>query len=175
MTTRRTLLAAAGATLAMPALAQGDWPNRPVRIIVPFPPGQSTDIVARLLADDLSRRWPQRVVVENRPGGAGAPALEMGARAPADGYTLVAGSIGPLAVNPAVMSRLPYDPERDFAPITNLTLVPLAIIAHPSFAANTPQDWAAAARAARQPLDIATAGPRAARTWPPNTWSIAPG
>jgi tripartite-type tricarboxylate transporter receptor subunit TctC len=152
-------LAAAGASLAAPALAQGDWPNRPVRIIVPFPPGQSTDIVARLLADDLSRRWPQRVVVENRAGGAGAPALEMGARSAPDGYTLVAGSIGPLAVNPAVMARLPYDPERDFAPITNLTLVPLAIIAHPAFAANAPQDLAAAARGAARPIDLATAGP----------------
>lgn len=159
MPTRRLLLAAAGASLAAPALAQGDWPNRPVRIIVPFPPGQSTDIIARLLADDLSRRWPQRVVVENRAGGAGAPALEMGARAAPDGYTLVAGSIGPLAVNPAVMARLPYDPERDFAPITNLTLVPLAIIAHPSFAATTPQDLAAAARGAVRPIDLATAGP----------------
>lgn len=159
MPTRRLMLATAGASLAAPALAQGDWPNRPVRIIVPFPPGQSTDIVARLLADDLSRRWPQRVVVENRAGGAGAPALEMGARSAPDGYTLVAGSIGPLAVNPAVMARLPYDPERDFAPISNLTLVPLAIIAHPSFAANTPQEWAAAARGAARPIDLATAGP----------------
>jgi len=159
MQTRRFLLAAAGTTLAAPALGQAPWPNRPIRIIVPFPPGQSTDIVARLLADDLSRRWPQRVVVDNRAGGAGAPALEMGARSAPDGYTLIAGSIGPLSVLPAVMTRLPYDPERDFAPITNLTLVPLAIIAHPSFAASTPQALAAAARDAARPLDLATAGP----------------
>jgi tripartite-type tricarboxylate transporter receptor subunit TctC len=130
-----------------------------VRIIVPFPPGQSTDIIARLVADALSARWPQRVVVENRAGGAGVPAMETAARAPADGTTLVAGSIGPMAVNAAVMPRLPYDPERDFAPITDLTMVPLCIVAHPAFPAGDPAGFLAAARAAEPPLDVATAGP----------------
>jgi tripartite-type tricarboxylate transporter receptor subunit TctC len=161
MLIRRRLLQGAAAGLALPiaARAQPAWPERPVRIIVPFPPGQSTDIVARLVADELSRRWPQRVVVENRGGGAGVPAMEVAARAPADGTTLVAGSIGPMAVNAAVMPRLPYDPARDFAPITNLSMVPLCIVAHPAFPAATPAEFLAAARAAAQPLDIATAGP----------------
>lgn len=158
---RRRLLALAGASLALPmaARAQGAWPDRPVRIVVPFPPGQSTDIVARLVADGLSARWPHRVVVENRGGGAGVPGMESVARAAADGTTLVAGSIGPMAVNAAVMPRLPYDPERDFAPITNLSMVPLCIVAHPSFPASDPAGFLAAARAAAQPLDVATAGP----------------
>jgi tripartite-type tricarboxylate transporter receptor subunit TctC len=146
---RRAMLAAMLATPAL-ARAQGAWPERPVRIIVPFPPGQSTDIVTRLVADELSRRWPQRVVVENRAG----------ARAPADGYTLIAGSTGPLAVNPAVMPRLPYDPERDFAAITNLAQVPLALVAHPSLPANTPEELVALARTTQ--LDVATAGPASA-------------
>ncbi len=158
---RAMLKAMSAATLAAPAaLAQPAWPERPVRIIVPFPPGQSTDIVTRLVADELSRRWPQRVVVENRAGGAGVPALEAGARSPADGYTLIAGSTGPLAVNPAVMQRVPYDPERDFAAITNLVQVPLALVAHPSLPANTPEELVALARS--RSIDLATAGPASA-------------
>lgn len=162
MPNRRHLLLAAGALgmpMLAPARAQGAWPERPVRLVVPFPPGQSTDIIARLVADQLSQRWPQRVVVENRAGGAGAPAMELVARAPADGHTLVAGSIGPMAVNAAVIPRLPYDAERDFAPITNLSMVPLCIVAHPSFPANDPAGFVAAARAAAEPLQVATAGP----------------
>ncbi len=157
---RRRHLYGAALLLAAPALhAQPAWPERPVRIIVPFPPGQSTDIVARLVADELSRRWPQRVVVENRAGGAGVPAMEVVARAAPDGTTLVAGSIGPMAVNAAVIPRLSYDPEQDFTPITNLSLVPLCIVAHPSFPASDPAGFLAAARAASPPLAIATAGP----------------
>ncbi|MCX8133628.1 MAG: tripartite tricarboxylate transporter substrate-binding protein [Roseococcus sp.] len=154
---RRRTLFAVPVLLAAPGLRA--QPDRPVRIIVPFPPGQSTDIVARLVADALSARWPQRVVVENRAGGAGVPAMEAARAAPADGSVLVAGSIGPMAVNAAVMPRLPYDPERDFTPITNLSRVPLCIVAHPSFPASDPAGFLAAARAANPPLDVATAGP----------------
>ena len=117
--TRRGTLAAAASMAAIGARAQGPavspWPEKPVRIIVPFPPGQAADIFTRLYADELSRRWPHRVVVENRGGGAGAPALEAGARAAPDGYTLTAGTSGTLGVNPSVLPRLPYDAEKDFA------------------------------------------------------------
>jgi tripartite-type tricarboxylate transporter receptor subunit TctC len=160
---RRRLLLAAAATAGLPlargARAQGSWPERPVRIIVPFPPGQAADIVTRTVADELSRRWPQRVVVENRAGGAGAPALEAGARAAPDGYTLIAGTSGTLGVNPSVLVRIPYDAEKDFAPITNIAMVPLLIIAHPSFAANTPQELVAMAKAQPGKIDMASAGP----------------
>lgn len=157
---RRALLGAASLPL-LPAIAraQSDWPSRPVRIIVPFPPGQASDIITRLVADELSRRWPQRVVVENRAGGAGAPALEAGARAPADGYTLTAGTSGTLGINPSVLPRLPYDAEKDFAGITNVAMVPLLVIAHPSLPYNTMQELAAAARAKPGELDMASAGP----------------
>jgi tripartite-type tricarboxylate transporter receptor subunit TctC len=157
---RRALLGAASLPL-LPAVAhaQSDWPNRPVRIIVPFPPGQATDIITRLVADELSKRWPQRVIVENRGGGAGAPAMEAGARSPADGYTLIAGTSGTLGVNPSVLPRLPYDAEKDFAAITNVAMVPLLVVAHPSLPHNTMQELAAAARAQPGALDMASAGP----------------
>jgi tripartite-type tricarboxylate transporter receptor subunit TctC len=151
--------AAALPLLPAAARAQADWPNRPVRIIVPFPPGQASDIITRLVADELSRRWPQRVVVENRAGGAGAPALEAGARAAPDGYTLTAGTSGTLGVNPSVLPRVPYDAERDFAAITNVAMVPLLVIAHPSVPQTTMQALAAEARARPGALDMASAGP----------------
>ncbi len=157
---RRVLLGAASLPL-LPAIAkaQSDWPNRPVRIIVPFPPGQASDIITRLVADELSKRWPQRVVVENRAGGAGAPALEAGARAPADGYTLTAGTSGTLGINPSVLPRLPYDAEKDFAGISNIAMVPLLVIAHPSVPQSTMPALAAEARARPGALDMASAGP----------------
>lgn len=158
MPSRRTIIAAA---LAAPTIgrAQAPWPDRPVKIIVPFPPGQAADIVTRVVADQLSQRWPQRVVVENRGGGAGAPALEAGARAAPDGYTLICGTSGTLGVNPSVLPRIPYDAERDFAAITNIAMVPLLIIAHPSFPGNSVEDLVAMAKAKPGGLDFASAGP----------------
>jgi tripartite-type tricarboxylate transporter receptor subunit TctC len=157
------------AVLALPALAPGlapgrsaaqaAWPERPVRIIVPFPPGQAADIVTRLVADQLSLRWPQRAVVENRGGGAGAPGVEAVARATADGYTLVAATSGTFGVNPSVLPRLPYDAERDFAPISNIAMVPLLLVAHPAFPAKDPAALAAMLRARPGEVNIASAGP----------------
>jgi len=143
---RRAVLA--GATLAPGlATAQGDYPARPVRIIVPFPPGQAADVFARILADELSKRWPQRVFVENRAGGAGSIAMEAAARAPADGHTLAFGTSGTLGVNPSVLANIRYDPERDFAPISGIFLVPLMIVTHPSFPPRTVQELVAHIRA----------------------------
>ena len=160
---RRAMLAApvllSPAISPTPAAAQSPWPERPVRIIVPFPPGQAADILTRLVADQLSQRWPQRVVVENRGGGAGAPALEAGARATPDGYTMIAGTSGTLGVNPSVLARLPYDAERDFAAITNIAMVPLLMVAHPSFAGQNVAEMAAMVRARPGEVNIASAGP----------------
>ncbi|MBD0272602.1 MAG: tripartite tricarboxylate transporter substrate binding protein [Acetobacteraceae bacterium] len=160
--TRRGALVSGLAAAPSVLRAQGSaaaWPERPVRIIVPFPPGQAADTVTRLVAEELSRRWPQRVVVENRGGGAGAPALEAGARAAPDGYTLTAGTSGTLGVNPSVLARVPYDAERDFVFITNVAVVPLLLVAHPSFPHRDARALVAAARAAPGTVDIATAGP----------------
>ena len=159
MNTSRRILLASPALLPLAAAAQSTWPERTVRIIVPFPPGQAADIFTRLVADQLSQRWPQRVVVENRGGGAGAPALEAGARAAPDGYTLIAGTSGTLGVNPSVLSRIPYDAERDFAAITNIAMVPLLLVAHPSFPARNVQEMAEMVRARPGEVNIASAGP----------------
>ncbi|ONG58659.1 transporter [Pseudoroseomonas deserti] len=160
---RRPLLAAAAATLATPALGQAPWPSRPVRLIVPFPPGQAADIFGRLVADELSKRWPQRVVVENRSGGAGALGMEAGARSAPDGYTLVVGTSGTLGVNPSVMAQLPYDAERDFSAITNIFTLPLVLVAHPG---SGPADFLSfVARAKENPgaQNYASAGPGTAQ------------
>jgi len=164
LTTRRVLL---GAALALPALsraqAQEAWPERPVRMVVPFPPGQAADLFARVMAEELSKRWPQRVVVENRAGGAGAIGMDAVARAAPDGYTLGIGTSGTLGVNPSVMSRLPYDAEKDFAAITNIFTLPLVFVAHPSFEANDMAGLVALAKAQPGMVQYASAGPGTAQ------------
>src|SRR6266700_592789 len=111
-TRRRTLglAGAAAATLAAPALAQRPWPAKPVRLIVPFPPGQAADIFARLLAGKLTLEWKQQVIVENKAGGSGIPATEYGKAATPDGYTLMVVSSGTFGVNPSLYPDLPYKP-----------------------------------------------------------------
>ncbi len=154
--TRRPLLLAALAPFAARAES---FPTRPVRIIVPFPPGNSTDIVARFIAEELSKVWPQRVVVENRSGGAGAVGMEAGARATPDGYTLVVGSSGTLAVNPSVIPNLSYDPPRDFAAVSNLATMPLLLVARPDFPANTLAELQALARQRPGEIGFGSPGP----------------
>ena len=129
-----TLAFAALAAIAAPAQAQAQsgFPARPVRMIVPFPPGQATDIVARLMADALTRSWGQQVIVDNRGGGGGVPGMLAGREAAPDGYTLTFGTSGTLGVNPSLYSSLAYDPLRDFAMVNGVFIVPLMIVAHPS-------------------------------------------
>lgn len=121
------VLLAAPLLLATPAYAQQDYPVRPLRLVVPYPPGGPTDIVGRLTSDVLARRLAQNVVVDNRGGAATAIGAEMVARAAADGYTLLLSSETTFAVNPALTSKLPYHPERDFAPISLLTTQPYVL------------------------------------------------
>ncbi|WP_338663565.1 tripartite tricarboxylate transporter substrate binding protein [Pararoseomonas sp. SCSIO 73927] len=157
---RRSLL---GAALALPALrsatAQEAWPARPVRLLIPFPPGQATDTIGRVLAEALSAKWPQRVVVENRAGGAGVVGTEAGARAAPDGYTLVASTSGTNGINPSVIRSLPYDAERDFNYVTLMFTVPLMIVAHPSFAPNDIAGLIAAAKADPGGISYGSGGP----------------
>lgn len=153
---RRAALAAP-ALLALPAAAQDSWPTRPVRFLVPFPPGQATDLFARVMADELSRRWPQRAIVENRSGGAGAIGMEAAARSPADGYTIAVGSSGTVSTAPAMVPNLPYDPVRDFVAISMLAVIPLIWVCHPSLP--TPDIRAFVARAREQTVDYASGGP----------------
>ncbi|HEX2885913.1 tripartite tricarboxylate transporter substrate binding protein [Vineibacter terrae] len=130
---RRAVIAAGAAALSLPARAQGAYPERPVKFVVPFPPGQAADTFGRLMAERLSALWKQQVVVENKGGGAGIPAMEGVKAAAPDGYTLAVGSSGTLGINPGLHAgKLPYDAVNDFAPCSNIFLVPLLITAHPS-------------------------------------------
>ncbi len=127
-------LAAAGASLQ--AAAQR-YPARPIRIVVPFPPGGSTDILARALGHKLTEAWGQQVMVDNRPGAGGSIGAEAAAKAPADGYTLLMAHIGTLAVNPALYPRLGYDAAKDFAPVSMVAIVPNVLVVHPSVPAKS--------------------------------------
>lgn len=160
-TRRQTMRLAgvAGAALAAPALAQAPWPNKPVKFVVPFPPGQAADIFARLMAEKLTDVWKQQVVVENKAGGSGIPATEYGKNATPNGYTLMIVSSGTFGVNPSLYPDLPYKPLVDFLPITNIFLVPLVIVAHPSFPANTLAELIGLAQKEPGQLSYASAGP----------------
>src|SRR4029453_6380626 len=153
------LAGAASAALAAPALAQASWPTKPVRFVVPFPPGPAADIFARLMAEKLTDVWKQQVVVENKAGGSGIPATEYGKNAAPDGYTLMVVSSGTFGVNPSLYPDLPYKPLVDFKPISNIFLVPLVIVAHPSFPANTLAELIELARKEPGKLSYASAGP----------------
>jgi tripartite-type tricarboxylate transporter receptor subunit TctC len=124
-----------GMTLALPmqAVAQ-TYPAKPVKIYVAFTPGSATDILARVVADQFSRSMGQAFIVENRPGAGGIPGTEAAKNAPPDGYTITTCPSGPFAINPGIYSKLPYDPIRDFEPISNIGLTPQTIVA----GANTP-------------------------------------
>jgi len=126
----RSLLFAMSLAVAGSALAQ-QYPTKPVRIIVPFPPGQATDILARLLADQLSKSLGQQFIAENRAGAGGSVATEAAAKAAPDGYTLVMATIATFGINPSLYPKLGYVPLRDFAPISNLGLTPQTLVASP--------------------------------------------
>ncbi len=136
---RRTIIAAASAiSLPLSAGAQSAYPDRPVKFVVPFPPGQAADTFARLMADRMSPVWKQQIVVENKGGGAGISATEGVKNAPPDGHTLLVGSSGTLGINPGLFGgKLPYDAINDFAPCSNIFLSSLVITAHPSLPVST--------------------------------------
>ena len=154
-------LAALAALLPAGAAAQQklDYPKQPIKIVLGFPPGQATDTVARAVAQKLTEAWGQPVIVDNRPGAAGIIGTDLVAKSQPDGYTLVMGSSGPMAVNPGLYgAKLPYDPVRDFAPITVVVSVPLFIVAHPSFPPNTVKELIAYAKANPGKINYASGG-----------------
>jgi tripartite-type tricarboxylate transporter receptor subunit TctC len=127
--------------------AASDYPTKPIRIVVPFPPGGSSDAVMRLLVPRLSERFGQPVLIENRPGAGGNIGLALVAKAAADGYTLGLGAAGGLAANVSLYPQLPYDPVKDFKGITMLAGIPFVLVAHPSSAAKTMQSLITQAKA----------------------------
>lgn len=123
------LLAAGAAALALPAFAQ--WPDRPIRIVVTFPPGGSSDILARVMGEQLARRLGQAVVIDNKPGAGGTIGGAQVAAAAPDGYTLMLANTGVAVINGALYSKLPYDTQRDFVPIARTAMQPLALLVTP--------------------------------------------
>ncbi len=159
MLSRRQALAAATILAAGEARAQAAWPDRPIRVIVPFAAGGNADIIGRVLQPRLQEKLGQPVVVENRPGAGGSIGAEAVARARPDGYTLLIGSNGPLSVNPVVQARLPYDAPKDFAPIAMAMQVPHCLVVQANAPYRTVADVVAASRAAPgEGIGIGTAG-----------------
>jgi tripartite-type tricarboxylate transporter receptor subunit TctC len=127
------------------AFAQG-YPNRAVKVIVPWPPGQATDIAARVVAEKLAQALGQAFVIDNRAGAGGSIGTDVAVKSAPDGYTLLAASSGPVSIMPH-LQKTPYDPNRDFAPISLVALVPFALVAHPSFPATNAKEFIARLRA----------------------------
>lgn len=156
---RRSLLAGAAAIMAAPAVAQTRWvPDKPVRVVVPFAAGGSTDVTARLVATALADRLGQPFVIDNRPGAGGNVAAEHVARSAPDGYTLFMATSGILAANQALYRSLPFDAVRDFAPITQVAFVPNILVVNPGVPANTLAELVALARARPGQINYGSAG-----------------
>lgn len=134
------------------------YPNRPVRMIVPFPPGGANDIVARLIAQRLSEQWGKPVVIDNRAGAGGNIGMETGARADPDGYTLTIGSNSTLATNVVLEPSLPFDPRRDFAPVSLIIIAANALVMHPSLPANSTAEFIKLARSSARKLNFSSFG-----------------
>ena len=156
---RRLFLASAAAIACLhgAAFAQA-YPAKPVRIVVPFPPGGGTDIGTRILAQKLSETWGQTVVVENKGGAAGIVGTEFTAKAAPDGYTLMMGNIGTHAINVSLYRKLPYDPLRDFAPVSQVAGLPLFLLVHPSVPANSTTELVALLRSKPGQFDYSSSG-----------------
>ena len=155
---KRLLVAAIALAAAATAAAQGTYPSRPVTIVVGFAPGGGTDIGARIIAKQLSAGLGQNVLVENRPGAGGNIAADLVARALPDGHTIMLAGPGPLTVAPHLVAKLPYDPRRDFAPVTKAVNFPNVLVVHPSLPATTIAEYVALARAKPDTIGYGTSG-----------------
>jgi tripartite-type tricarboxylate transporter receptor subunit TctC len=134
------------------------YPNKPIRLVVPFTPGGSTDILARAIGQELTKAWGQSVIVDNVPGAGGSIGAEKVAKAPADGYTLLMGHIGTLAVNPSLYPKLAYDPIKDFSPVAWVARVPNVLVVHPSVPAKNVKELVALVKSKPGQLNYSTGG-----------------
>ncbi|HZQ71868.1 MAG TPA: tripartite tricarboxylate transporter substrate-binding protein [Burkholderiales bacterium] len=155
--TQRILALVAGMLLCLGASAQG-WPQKPVKVIVPFPPGGATDIAARLLGEPLSRMWGQSVIIENRGGAGGGVGAAEAAHAPADGYTLFFPSGSVMTANQHIYAKLNYDPEKDFVPVTNVVSGAQVLVVPASAPYKTVRDLLQALKAQPGKLTFGSAG-----------------
>lgn len=156
---KSTIALAGGIAAAMTAgFAQAqEFPSKPIRWIIPYAPGGATDITARIMAPHLTQGLGQQVVVENRAGGAAIPGFDLVAKAPADGYTWLLANIA-FGANPALFKKLPYDPERDFTPVSKVAVVPMVVTVHPSLPVKNLNDLIALARQHPGKLNYGSAG-----------------
>ena len=151
----KILLALVFAVLCSPVLAQ-DYPARPVRLIVTFTPGGGADTTARVFAERLSDLWKQQVVVENRPGGGGTIGTRQVVRAAPDGYTLLLGHTGTIAINPSLYANIPFDPRKELEAIGMIASMPVALLAHPSFKPQTVKEFIDLAKKEPGKLNLGT-------------------
>ena len=153
-----TLMGVMAALNGQMAWAQS-YPAKPVTLVIPFPPGGGTDTGGRILAEQLSKKWGQPVVVENKGGAAGQIGADMVAKAKPDGYTLLLGNIGTQAINPSLYPKMPYDPDTAFAPISLVAELPLAMMVNPSVNAKTANEFIALAKSKPGQFSYSSAGP----------------
>jgi tripartite-type tricarboxylate transporter receptor subunit TctC len=158
MPIRNTLAVLATAVVATAANAQAAWPAKPIHIVVPFTPGGSTDILARSIGAELNKAWGQAVIIDNVPGAGGSLGADRVAKAPPDGYTLLMGHIGTLAVTPSIYPKLPYDPLKSFAPVAWVARVPNVLAVNPKVKAANLSEFLALARSQPGRLNYASGG-----------------
>jgi len=147
-----------GACATLAVAAQSTYPNKPVRMIVPYPAGGGNDIIGRAVAEKLTEKLGQQIVVDNRGGAATAIGAEIAARTAPDGYTILLATVTTLAVNPNLKAKLPYDPVRDFDPISMLASQPYLLVVHPSLKVQSVKDLIALAKAKPGALNFASPG-----------------
>ena len=158
----KQIVQGAGLVLAMlfasPAAQAQAWPQKPVKVVVAFTAGGTTDTLARAVGQQLGERLKQPFIIDNKPGAGGNSGTEMVVRAPADGYTLIVNSVGPIAVNPTLYPKLPYNPLTDLVPIVQIADVPNVLVVHPSVPVRTVQEFVAHAKAHAGVLNYGSTG-----------------
>ena len=146
------------ALLANAAAQSQAYPSKPVRLIVPFAPGGTTDVLARLVAQKLTDSLGQQFIIENKPGAGGNIGTELAVKSPADGYTLVMSFDGTMAINPNTYAKMPFDPQKDLVAVANVAQVPLLIVVHPGVAAKSIAEFVALAKASPGRINYSSAG-----------------
>jgi tripartite-type tricarboxylate transporter receptor subunit TctC len=158
VTIRRILIGLIAALLAWTQAAIAEYPEKLVRIIVAFPPGGATDVVARALGSRLSQLWGQRVIIENKPGAGGNIGADYVAKSPTDGYTLLLASPAEIAINPYLYANMPFDPTKDLAPVTKVTSAPLVLVLNPSVPAKSVAELIEYLKSQKQGTTFASSG-----------------
>src|SRR3954465_15128529 len=156
--TLRAVAIAAALVASPPAFCQTAWPTKPVRLVVPFVPGGSTDLIARIMAQKLDEALGQQVIVENRAGAGGNIGVEYVAKSSPDGYTLIFGHVGTFGFGPSLYQKLPYDPIKDFAPVNLFAMVPNMLVVHPSLPAKNVKELIALAKAHPGQMNYGSSG-----------------